>query len=500
MNRNKKLLLNTGMGIIQQVVTIICGFILPRFFLKNFGSNVNGLISSISQFLGFISLLEMGVGPVIQANLYKPLADGDNTRISEIVKSAERFFRRIAYIFLAYIIILSVIFPIAIDTEFDPIFTVSLLVIIAISTIAQYFFGATYQVLLNSDQKSYVQMSLRTVAIILNTAICIVLMYAGASVHTVKLVSASIFVMQPLGQMIYVKKHYTLNKKIKLVGEPIKQKWNGFAQHVAATVSTNASVFVLTIFSSLSNVSIYSVYHLVTNGISSVIMTAASGIESFFGNIIAQGDEKTLKKSFDLIEWVIHFGVTVLFTIAAIAIVPFVTVYTDGVSDADYVQPLFGFLLVFAYMIQCLRIPYFRVIKASGHFKQTQNGSFIMAGINIVVSVGLVFRFGLVGVALGTLCAMLFHTVYFVLYLRKNILNRSILYFLKHVLTDAIVVCASFFATSQIKLASISILSFLIYAIEIAIIVTVISIAVNAAFYLKMILPTIRKIKDKKRC
>ena len=293
--------------------------------------------------------------------------------------------------------------------------------------------------------------------------------------------------MQPLGQMIYVKKHYSIDKKIKLVGEPIKQKWNGFAQHVAATVSTNASVIILTLFSSLSNVSIYSVYHLVTNGISNVIMTAASGIESFLGNIIAQGDEKALKRSFDMIEWVVHFCVTILFTIAAIAITPFVTVYTDGISDTDYIQPLFGFLLVFAYMVQCLRIPYFRVIKASGHFKQTQNGSFIMAGINIVVSVGLVFWIGLVGVALGTLCAMLFHTVYFVLYLRKNILNRSIMYFLKHILTDAIVVCASFFVTSWLKLQQISIWGFLIYAIEVSMITLAVSVVINILSNYKLV-------------
>ena len=75
MSRKKKLLLNTGAGILKQLVTVICGFILPRYMLLYYGSSVNGLISSIGNFLSFISLLDMGVGAVIQANLYKPLAD-----------------------------------------------------------------------------------------------------------------------------------------------------------------------------------------------------------------------------------------------------------------------------------------------------------------------------------------------------------------------------------------------------------------------------------------
>ena len=39
-----------------------------------YGSDVNGLVSSITQFLGYIALVEGGVGGVIRAALYKPLA------------------------------------------------------------------------------------------------------------------------------------------------------------------------------------------------------------------------------------------------------------------------------------------------------------------------------------------------------------------------------------------------------------------------------------------
>lgn len=497
MNRNKKLLLNTGVGILQQLVTLVCGFILPRLFLKNFGSEVNGLISSVTQFLGFISLLEMGIGPVIQANLYQPLAKKDSRRITEVVLSAERFFRRIAYIFLAYIAVLAILFPTVIAKDYDPIFTISLLLIIAISTVAQYFFGATYQVLLNADQKSYVQMSLQASAVILNTVACVILMRLGASVHMVKLMSASIFVLRPIGQMLYVRRHYAIDRRIKLVGEPIKQKWNGFAQHVAATVSVNAPVVVLTFFSALSSVSVYSVYNLVTNGMSGVIMTAASGVESYFGNILAQDDKDTLKKSFSLIEWVIHAVVTLLFAVAAVAIVPFVTVYTNGITDVDYIRPLFGLLLVLAYMMQGLRIPYFRVIKAAGHFKETQNGSFVMAAINIVLSVSLVFRFDLIGVAIGMLGAMTFHTVYFVWYLRKHILHRSMLYFVKHLACDAVVVALSLWATRGIELGALTIPAFFICAIQKGLITLAIAIGINVIFHWQSVAVGVKYLKKK---
>ena len=59
MTRKTKLIFNTFAAFVKQAITIICGFILPRFILKGYGSEVNGLITSITQFLGFISFLEI---------------------------------------------------------------------------------------------------------------------------------------------------------------------------------------------------------------------------------------------------------------------------------------------------------------------------------------------------------------------------------------------------------------------------------------------------------
>ena len=77
MTREKKLLFNTSFSLVHQVVTIICGFILPRFFLECYGSEANGLVASIGEFLSFIGLAELGVGAVVTSALYKPLANND---------------------------------------------------------------------------------------------------------------------------------------------------------------------------------------------------------------------------------------------------------------------------------------------------------------------------------------------------------------------------------------------------------------------------------------
>ena len=103
----KRILYNTIFSLLLQIVTVLCGLIIPRLFLSEYGSEVNGLVQSVTQFLGIITLLELGIGQVIQSALYKPLANKDKYAIDCVLASGNKFFRRIAYILLAYIVLLS---------------------------------------------------------------------------------------------------------------------------------------------------------------------------------------------------------------------------------------------------------------------------------------------------------------------------------------------------------------------------------------------------------
>ena len=80
--RSKKAILNIISSLLLQVTTLICGFIVPKIIIEKFGSNVNGLVSSITQFLAYITLLEAGIGPVIKSALYGPIAKKDKRLVN----------------------------------------------------------------------------------------------------------------------------------------------------------------------------------------------------------------------------------------------------------------------------------------------------------------------------------------------------------------------------------------------------------------------------------
>lgn len=481
----RKLLLakNTAASLIAQITTLVCGFILPRLFLQHYGSEVNGLVNSISQFLSVITFLELGVGAVVQSSLYKPLAEKDNQQISKVMVSANKFFQRLARILLVYVISLMIIYPYIANQNFGFIYTATLIAAISISSFAQYYFGIVNSLLLNADQRGYIQYNAQTVTIILNTIVCAIMISMNGTIQVVKLVTSIIYLARPIILQIYVNNHYKINWKIKYTQEPIKQKWNGVAQHVASVVLDGTDTIVLTVFSTLSNVSIYSVYFLVVKGVKTLFLSVTNGIQALIGELWAKQELDQLKSFFGWIEWLIHTGTTYVFSCTAALIVPFIQVYTLGIRDANYIQPTFAILLTLANAMHCLRLPYNIMVLAAGHYKQTQRNYIVAAILNIVVSVLTVKIWGLIGVAIGTLVAMTYQTIWLAIYDSRHFIYWPLKKVIRQFLVDIISSFLIISFGSHIVLKDITYFNWFFMAIKVAIVALFVAFCLNSLFY-----------------
>lgn len=493
--RKRLLKLNTFFSLANQLITIACGFVLPRLILMAYGSEVNGLVNSIMQFLQIISFLELGVGAVVQSALYKPLADHDSGSISCIIASAQKFFNRLAQILFAYVIILMAVYPLIAHQGFGWMYTALMIAAISISSFAQYFFGMVNGLLLKADQRGYVLYVAQLVTVLLNTVVCVILIKLGAGIHFVKLTTSIIYLIRPFALHLYVNRHYAIDRHIKYEGEPIKQKWNGVAQHIAAVVLDGTDNIVLTAFATLSDVSIYSAYQLVVHGVKSLFFSLSNGVQALIGELWAKQELDTLNDTFGKFEWILHTGTVYVFGCTGMLILPFVSVYTNGVTDANYMQPVFAVLITMANAGHCLRLPYNVMILAGGHYKQTQANYIIAAAINVVLSVVLVMNFGLIGVAIGTLASMVFQTVWMAHYVSRNLIHWPFVRFVKQVAVDLLTVCVAAYATHWIQLGSLNYLSWVVMAIKVAIIWLAVLIPINFVFYKKYAMLPINAVK-----
>ena len=87
-------------NIILQIMTALQGFIVSRFVLSTYGSAINGMVNSISQFLIYAGLAEMGIGNAAIIALYKPISNNNWKKINSLISTTKRkyfFFRNVLY-------------------------------------------------------------------------------------------------------------------------------------------------------------------------------------------------------------------------------------------------------------------------------------------------------------------------------------------------------------------------------------------------------------------
>lgn len=423
--RSKKAIINTIMSLLEELVSVICSFILPHFILSYFGSTYNGLTSSITQFLSCAFLLRLGIGGATNAALYKPLADNNQNEINSIIKATDIYMKKVSAILLLLIVIFAAIYPVFVSSEFGWFFTFSLFMIIGISTFAESLFGVTYRIVLQADQRLYISSIIRIICNLLNVILSVILIVISQSIHIVKIGSTLAFSLYPIIISLYVKKKYKINKNVKPNYKAIEQRWDSLWHQLATFVNENTDIMILTIFTNMSVVSVYSVYNMVISGLKKFITSFTNGIDAAFGNMIARNELKALNKNFSIIELIVYNLSTLFYSCALFLILQFVKIYTDGITDVNYLRPIFAYILLIAQFLYSIRLSYQILIQASGQFRQTKKYSIWEALLNILISIILVAKYGLIGVAVGTFVALLYKTITLSNYVSDNIIKRK---------------------------------------------------------------------------
>ena len=454
--RSQRAKINAMTTLIAQLVSTAIGIMIPSIMIEHFGSEAYGATTSIASFLAYISLFEGGIGRVARGALYGPLAVDDKEQISSIYFAIKRFFSVIGIAFVGYTLLLAVIYyDISDITVFDRKYVFALVLVIALSKFAEYMWGISNVTLLNAHQRQYVVNSVTVMSNVLNLLAIILLVTFGSGILWVKLASSMVFLLKPIVFTIYVRKNYNIEKpKTRSV---LKNKATGIAQHMAFVIQNSSASLILTVCADLKYVSVYSVYHLVVYSLRNIVTSFTGGMEAMFGDMIALDEQEQLKAAYEKYKLLLSVLSIAFFGTAAILIVPFVMLYTKGVVDTNYEQPLFAVLLVMAEALNCLTWPCFNLTIAGNKLKESQVGAYGEAIVTVVVSLALVFWNPLLGVAIGALSGAIFKGIFYTVFSGKRILRTG----LTRLVVNTVVVSTVLILTSAIGMAVIK--NFAIY-------------------------------------
>lgn len=426
MSRSKSFINNSIASLAQQIVALAVGIILPKLIITHYGSATNGAIASITQFISITALIQGGVSSASRVAFYEPVAKNDSSAISNVYNYSKLFFNKFGAFLFVYILILALFYPRFFDIPFDGLSAFLLITIIGMTAIFEYLFGIVNQLLLFADQKGYVNTIIQTICTFTSATISVVLILLGQSIITVKFLAAIILILRPICLNHYVKKHYEIDKKILMDKSVLSKSNAALTKSIAYYVHNSTDNLVITAFLNVSWVSVYAVHRYISNSISSLVSSILGNTESIFGQIIGTNEYNSLEREVPVYDLISKILSAVFFFPAISLITKFINIYTVGINDAVYYQPLFGIVLCASELVYCMSLTYNNLIMAAGHIKETKWISIVEATINIVLSVLLVNKYGIIGVAIGTLVAFIFNTVANVIYVYKKIYKINI--------------------------------------------------------------------------
>lgn len=415
---------NLWWGILGNVITTFVAILIPRLFIVNYGSEVNGLLSSIRQIYVYLALLEAGVGDASVIALYGPIGRKDHQATNEILAATHYYYRKIGVIYAACVVALSFVYPLLLDTTI-PYHVCCLVILLQGSgSVISYLFQGKYNMLLRVDNRNYVTTNLGTVTTVLTDVCRIVLLMMGKSIVAVQATYLVFNLIKMLYIAWYIKRNYPwIDLSVKPNFQAISQKSAVLVHQVSSLVFSHTDVLLLTFVCGLKTVSIYSMYVTIYGMVGNLISIVSGSVQSALGQIY-NNDRKRFVELQDAYETYFLALVFGLLAIASIFMLPFMALYTKG-ADINYIDWKLPVLFTTYQLLNYGRTPSHNPIGFAGKFKETQWRAWLETGINLVVSFACVFRFGIYGVLIGTIVALLYRANDIIIFANKVVLNRS---------------------------------------------------------------------------
>lgn len=426
--REKKAIKNVITNIIVQIILAVSGLMIPRLLMYSFGSEVNGMVSSISQFITYAALIEMGIGNASVVALYKPIATQDYSNISSIVTSAKKMYSISGCIYIAIILCIAGCYPLLFKEQFGFGFVFKLVLCIGVVNAIDYFIIGKYKVLLIADQKYYIINITKSVATILLTLGSVIFVFIDKDVIWIKGLAIVTHFGEAVLIYLYIKIKYPLISFKMNVTSKIPQRWNALVHQLCATIVYNTDIVVLTLClpqNSLYEISVYSVYSMVFSVVSNMTGTLTTGINASFGDMFAKGEKEYIRKAFDVYEFFFFIALFILYSCFLVLIIPFVSCYTKGMNDVNYVRLQVGILFGINGLTAQLKEVSGVIINAAGKYKETQRYAVEEALINIGISLILVRSMGITGVLIGTLISHIWMDIRFMVYMCNNLIQNT---------------------------------------------------------------------------
>ena len=444
--KKNRLLINMTSYAVLQLVNILVGLFLPRLYLAVYGSEINGVVSTVNSFISYFSYLEAGLGLTMIHSLFKPLANQDFNELNGLLSFAKNKYKRISYIYFILVLCVSFVFPIVQPSSaLGSVEFFFLVLVIGLYGAVDFYSMAKYRVLLTADRKEFVISNAMIIAQIVRFIFVWILLRFNISVVIVKIAPVLTLAMRSLILNIYVRKkypHIDFSAQPSSFVEGKNQQYDALLLQVSISTSVSLPTIIISHFLGFKEANVYAVYSLAINAIIQVISALSSGVSPMLGRSIAQ--KKNIEKTYDLYDYIVSYAIAVCFSTTVIMLLPFVKLYTNVVNDTRYLYYSYAILISIWAAVYSYRIPVTAVVNAAAIYTKNRWSNFINLAIQIFLGIiGTIF-WGIPGLLIVMILAALHRNISLSVKNASEVLHNGIKKsIIRHILI-VITVCVSY--------------------------------------------------------
>lgn len=398
-------------------MTQVLNFVLRTIFIAHLGDTLNGVNGLYANILSVLSMAELGIGTAMNYSLYKPVAQGNIGKIKSYMRLYKKAYAVIGIVIAIIGLLVSPFLPYLVNQP-EGVGTRDLTLyyfIFLFNTVSTYFVAYKYS-LVNAEQKNYIQTNILTVTKMIMVILQIVVILVTGNYYAYLLTAAAVELLQKIFVSVYLDRRYPyLRDKDaeKLSAEEtgeIVTKTKALMYHKIGDVARlQTDSMIISGFINVTLSGFVDNYNLVLNSIANVVNIIFNSVLSSFGNLFATESREKQYQIFKVYRfaacWIYGFtavGFSMLLT-------PFVGLWLQDT----------GKTLAFSVVI-CILIDYYfkgdRIVlsnfkTAAGVFEQDKYLALIQGGVNLVISIVMVQKIGLMGVYIGTIVSGLIANV-----------------------------------------------------------------------------------------
>lgn len=438
MGRIQNSLRNIMVGIIGQVVQMLTQFVCRTVFIYTLSSEYLGINGLFANLLSVLSLAELGFGSAIVFSMYKPIAEDNQKEITQLMNFYKLLYRGISITILVLGLILIPFLDSLIKDQSNIEHLKFIYILYLINTVSSYVYIYKRSII-EANQKTYICIAYQKGLSVVQNIVQIFFLVVTHNfiLYLFILIFFSITTNIAISKKADRMYHYLNSDKISLPNKETRRCIfkNTFAMsiHKLGTVAVyNTDNILMSAYVNLYSVGIYSNYTLITSTVNTFISLIFNSFTASIGNLGVTASKDKINNVYKTMNFM-GFWIYSFCTIALLILTnPFIRLWIG--KDYLFSANLTLVILVNFYLGGMRQVT-LKFRDALGLFWYDRYKPIVEGVINLFVSIALVFKYGIVGIFIGTAVSTLTTSFWiepFVLYkygLKRKLREFFIKYF-----------------------------------------------------------------------